>query len=222
MPTAQEFVAAAASENGYTESPAGSNMTKFAAEAGHPNGQPWCATFVVAIARRVGLKLPSESAYTPTMFNGFKNTGQSAMYAEPGNVAFFDFPDSKNRIQHVGIVASRPDTLGRFQCLEGNTSAGTAGSQDNGGGVYLRTRQLAHVVGFGRPAFAAPATKPQESPVSTRPLSNAPCVGIAATPTGKGYWLVFADGGVFTFGDAQFFGSAEHVLPAGRAWLPSA
>ena len=26
--------------------------------------------------------------------------------------------------------------------------------------------------------------------------------------SGKGYWLVGADGGVFTFGDAAFFGSA--------------
>jgi hypothetical protein len=32
-------------------------------------------------------------------------------------------------------------------------------------------------------------------------------VGIASTPDGKGYWLVGADGGVFTFGDAQFYGS---------------
>ena len=31
---------------------------------------------------------------------------------------------------------------------------------------------------------------------------------MAATPDGGGYWLVAADGGVFTFGDARFFGSA--------------
>ena len=37
---------------------------------------------------------------------------------------------------------------------------------------------------------------------------NRPIVGMAATPTGDGYWLVAADGGVFTFGDARFFGSA--------------
>jgi hypothetical protein len=30
---------------------------------------------------------------------------------------------------------------------------------------------------------------------------------MAATPSGKGYWLVAADGGVFSFGDAGFFGS---------------
>jgi len=31
--------------------------------------------------------------------------------------------------------------------------------------------------------------------------------GMAATPDGKGYWLVGADGGVFAFGDAPFVGS---------------
>src|SRR5664279_4910510 len=36
---------------------------------------------------------------------------------------------------------------------------------------------------------------------------NAPVVGIAATADGGGYWLVAADGGVFTFGDARFAGS---------------
>jgi len=36
-------------------------------------------------------------------------------------------------------------------------------------------------------------------------------VGIAATPTGHGYWLVAADGGVFAFGDAGFHGSLAHA-----------
>ena len=34
-----------------------------------------------------------------------------------------------------------------------------------------------------------------------------PIVGIAATPTGHGYWSVASDGGIFSFGDARFFGS---------------
>ncbi|MHB1731888.1 MAG: CAP domain-containing protein [Ferrimicrobium acidiphilum] len=39
-----------------------------------------------------------------------------------------------------------------------------------------------------------------------RPL-NAPIVGMASTPHGNGYWLVAADGGVFNFGSAKFYGS---------------
>jgi hypothetical protein len=34
-----------------------------------------------------------------------------------------------------------------------------------------------------------------------------PVVGVAATPTGRGYWLVASDGGVFAYGDAPFLGS---------------
>ena len=36
---------------------------------------------------------------------------------------------------------------------------------------------------------------------------NRPIVGMAATPSGNGYWLVASDGGIFAFGDAAFHGS---------------
>jgi hypothetical protein len=36
---------------------------------------------------------------------------------------------------------------------------------------------------------------------------NQPMVGMSPTSDGAGYWLVAADGGIFTFGDAHFFGS---------------
>jgi hypothetical protein len=51
---------------------------------------------------------------------------------------------------------------------------------------------------------------------------EAPIVGISATPSGKGYWLVAADGGVFAFGDATYLGNVEYVKPDDRAWLPKA
>jgi len=44
-----------------------------------------------------------------------------------------------------------------------------------------------------------------------------PIVGIAATPDRLGYWLVASDGGVFTFGDASYYGSVPGlgIAPAG-------
>ncbi|MBF6558298.1 MAG: hypothetical protein IVW52_19535 [Acidimicrobiales bacterium] len=36
---------------------------------------------------------------------------------------------------------------------------------------------------------------------------NQPVVGMATTPLDGGYWLVAGDGGVFSFGDASFYGS---------------
>ncbi|MHB1786081.1 MAG: C40 family peptidase, partial [Acidimicrobiales bacterium] len=40
---------------------------------------------------------------------------------------------------------------------------------------------------------------------------NKPIVGMAATPDGKGYWLVASDGGIFSYGDAKFFGSTGAI-----------
>jgi hypothetical protein len=42
---------------------------------------------------------------------------------------------------------------------------------------------------------------------SPKQRTRAPLVGMAASPTGNGYWLVGSDGGVFAFGDARFHGS---------------
>jgi hypothetical protein len=59
------------------------------------------------------------------------------------------------------------------------------------------------VTAFGAASSAVPGT-------SFLTL-NAPIVAIAATPDGGGYWLVAADGGVFTFGDATFEGSLGNL-----------
>ena len=43
-------------------------------------------------------------------------------------------------------------------------------------------------------------------------MLNKPIVGMAATPDGGGYWLVASDGGIFTYGDAQFYGSTGSMV----------
>jgi hypothetical protein len=40
---------------------------------------------------------------------------------------------------------------------------------------------------------------------------NKPIVGMATTPDGGGYWLVASDGGIFSYGDAQFYGSTGGI-----------
>ena len=54
---------------------------------------------------------------------------------------------------------------------------------------------------------------------------NKPIVGMAQTPDGGGYWMVAGDGGVFSFGDAQFYGSTGNLhlnMPVvGMAATPS-
>ncbi|MGH9047787.1 MAG: hypothetical protein ACRDVW_10830, partial [Acidimicrobiales bacterium] len=41
---------------------------------------------------------------------------------------------------------------------------------------------------------------------------NKPVVGMAATPDGKGYWLVASDGGIFSYGDATYYGSTGGLV----------
>ena len=43
-----------------------------------------------------------------------------------------------------------------------------------------------------------------------------PITGIDSTPTGKGYYIVAADGGVLSFGDAKFYGSTGGNKPGGH------
>jgi len=65
------------------------------------------------------------------------------------------------------------------------------------------------VTAYGTAATAVPG--------SAVPGLNAPVVGLAPTPDGGGYWLVAADGGVFTFGDAGFDGSGAGTTTGGAA-----
>ena len=72
------------------------------------------------------------------------------------------------------------------------------------GRLRMGLRRLAGltVVAFlALPLASLPASAASPSP------SNAPVVGIAATPDGQGYWEVASDGGVFAFGNARFYGS---------------
>ena len=69
---------------------------------------------------------------------------------------------------------------------------GTAGSATVSGGDNVRSA-------FG--------LKSDWFTVSAPFVLNKPIVGMASTPSGNGYWLVASDGGLFSFGDAHFFGS---------------
>ena len=59
-------------------------------------------------------------------------------------------------------------------------------------------------------AFSASAP-PTSTDQPAGPILNQPIVGMAATPDGIGYWLVAADGGIFSFGTAHFHGSTGGI-----------
>ena len=84
-------------------------------------------------------------------------------------------------------------------------------------GLATATRSAAAASATSAAAASATSTVVVGAPVAfgTAPTLGSmagqtlasPVVAMAPTPDGNGYWLVAADGGVFTFGDAHFFGS---------------
>ena len=140
----------AASQIGYVEYPKDSNRTRYGLWYGM-DAQPWCAMFVSWLFRDRLEAIGGKFAYTPTGAAQFKALGRWGTKPKRGAIVFFDFPDATLRIQHVGIV-KKVNTDGSIVTTEGNTSSGTSGSQDNGGGVYERTRRSS-IVGYGYPVY---------------------------------------------------------------------
>jgi hypothetical protein len=84
-------------------------------------------------------------------------------------------------------------------------------TQDRGG--YWMVATDGGLFAFGNATFHGSLPGIGLSPAgSGRPRSlNAPVVAMVASPTGRGYLLVGADGGVFAFGDAHYWGSCPQI-----------
>lgn len=157
--TVTQFVYEALKEVGTTESPAGSNHVKFWDETDPSyQGQPWCAAFVSAIAKRVGQDDIGQYYYCPTFVEHFKKLGKwktRDSEPQPGWIIFF--AGSDGIACHVGIVQYKGSIL--IKTIEGNTSLS---SNDNGGAVMQRKRALGsvgssfYVLGYGVPEFISP------------------------------------------------------------------
>lgn len=165
-----KLLAVLKSQIGYTESPAGSNNTKYGKWFGM-NGSAWCAIFVCWAANMIGIlaRIGGKRAYTPDMAQWFYNRKQWYQGKAPkaGYIAFFNFGDPNyggrwKGIHHVGYVIGVLKD-GRIVTIEGNTSSGSSGSQSNGGGVFQRYRDPSLIAGYGTPKYdpeSAPAPKP--------------------------------------------------------------
>jgi hypothetical protein len=147
----KEVINIARKELGTDENPSFSNRTKYGAWYGM-DGVAWCAMFVSWCLSRAGFGTDYKHAYTPYGVDMFKRMGDwhSESNAKPGDIVYFDFPDSVYRVQHVGIVESNNPGAGTMVCLEGNTNG--AGS-DDGGSVMRHTRPYSYIVGVGRPDY---------------------------------------------------------------------
>jgi hypothetical protein len=97
----------------------------------------------------------------------------------------------------------------QFACSDGvNLYSGTVAYNivptDPGDGYYV-FGQAGELAGFGNDNYLVYLDGAGDYDL------NAPIVGMAATPDGGGYWMVGADGGVFSSGDAPFYGSTGNI-----------
>ena len=163
MATAEQILDIARGELGTTESPTGSNKTKYGAWYGL-DGQPWCMIFIQWCFDRAGVKLPARTASCGALMRAAQAAGcwVTADFF-PGDVVIYDFPGGA-ATDHCGIVEAAAGS--GVTAIEGNTSA--AGSQSNGGQVCRKERPRSQIVGAVRPVFAAEAGEEDENMDVTR------------------------------------------------------
>jgi cell wall-associated NlpC family hydrolase len=141
----------AEAELGYTESPKGSNTTKYGEWYGM-NHVAWCAIFVSWCFFMAGS--PLGRIQTVKGFHGcqaainyFRKAKLLTIDPAPGDIVFFDWNDDSHS-DHVGLFLRWVIKGQTFETYEGNTSAG---NQSNGGQVQHRTRSIHEVACFVNP-----------------------------------------------------------------------
>lgn len=130
---------------------------------------PWCQMAITWAAFHSGnydaVCFGKDYAYTVWHAQRFQQAGQwhvDTAGIRRGDIVFFDWGGSNNvaHIDHVGIVTG---VNGRdILTIEGNTSDRCA----------RRVRQASEIVGYGRPAYVAPAPAPKAKP-KTAPAAAA-------------------------------------------------
>ena len=104
-------------------------------------GYAWCGGFQVAAYKQAGVNLLDCCwwFYTPYV----KNFAQKIGAWKTSNPNYGDMPEFDwnldGVIDHIGASWPDPNTTS-YRSVEGNTSPGTAGSQSNGGGAWVRYR----------------------------------------------------------------------------------
>lgn len=145
---AKDVLAVAVGELGTTEFPANSNKVKYntwywGKKVGGKD-YPWCMAFVQWCFSQAGYKLPHKTASCSELLSWYRKYQPERVVSvpKPRDIIIYNFG-------HTGIVESVAS--GTITAIEGNTSAGDAGSQSNGGGVFRRVRSKSLVTAYIRP-----------------------------------------------------------------------
>lgn len=163
MTQAERVISVARGEVGYTESPPGSNRTKYGQAYGM-NGVPWCVQLIWWCFQMAGLSYAfyggAKTASCGTLYRWYKAQGLTVPVSEvqPGDIVILNFSGTTDT-QHCGLVEAVDGIY--ITTIEGNTSE--AMSQSNGDRVCRKTRFLSQIVGVCRPAYKEEETvKPDD------------------------------------------------------------
>ena len=150
MGTLKNLLTIARKELGNTESPAGSNRTKYGKWFGL-DGNPWCMMFIMWCFYMAGVRLPKQTGSCGDLMRAAQAAGcwVTANF-QPGDVVIYDFSGQRKTTQLCGIVEMELPDYG-VQAIEGNTSE--RGSQDNGGRGCRKNRAKKYIIGAVRPVF---------------------------------------------------------------------
>ncbi|HZV74577.1 MAG TPA: hypothetical protein VFF79_12740 [Conexibacter sp.] len=148
----QQAVRWALAQVGTIEHPPGSNsgpkISGWIRAGGGQPGWSWCQYFADAVAVHGGCRQIIDGYTVDVMRGAYARLGYRPIKvaeALPGDMIFFKFPGiSSDPCDHVGIK------LDGNRTVEGNTSSDRAGSQSNGGGVFVRDNHMQFAVGAVR------------------------------------------------------------------------
>ena len=113
------------------------------------SGYAWCGGFQVAAYKQAGVDLMRCAwwFYTPYIKTFAQKIGAwKTGGGEYGDQVLFDWT-LDGVIDHVGASWPDPNAVA-YRSVEGNTSPGTAGSQSNGGGAWVRYRTKPAIRGW--------------------------------------------------------------------------
>lgn len=139
-------------EVGYREGR--NNWTKYAKEQwADVQNQAWCGSFVGWCLLKAGWDVRGVvwMPYVPYIMAWAKKIGAwttDSGSQKNGDLVVYNW-GGRGAVDHVGIVY-RDNKSKLYRAVEGNTSPSNAGSQSNGGGVYIRYRKRSDIQGWVR------------------------------------------------------------------------
>ena len=154
-----KIIQIAKSQVGYKADPKTNNNKFNKAYYGYECGYKWCVVFPWWVFNEAGFPNlfygGKKTASCGTLYGYYKSLGQVVTSKKPqyGDFVFFAFNEPHD---HMGICI---DYDGKYvTTIDGNTSEGK--SQDNGGQVLIRKREVKWIWGVARPQYAS-ELKPQ-------------------------------------------------------------